>query len=169
MGQHLSPATDVGFFFDNLPWLWFGKVKRGSKKEINLLFLLFLVELRHIGFYWAAVRTSLLRALQLIRQVSVRNNTDLPPTLGGDGLDEALVWICVQGRQCWWETPSCLASGSMLLEMYGLWKVMSTAALCWAGPQQAPRSRVQCFSHRVTWKFPSDGFCLYVQNRCENG
>lgn len=70
--------------------IWFGKVKRGSKKEINLLFLLFLVELQHIGFYWAAVRTSLLRALQLIRQVSIRNNTDLPPTLGGDGLDEAL-------------------------------------------------------------------------------
>lgn len=28
--------------------------------------------------------------------------------------------------------------------------------------------RVQCFSHRGTWKFPSDASCLYVQNRHGN-
>ena len=73
-----------------LIWFWKAKRRRGSKKERALLYFLFLVELQHIGFPRAAVRTSLLRALQLIRQVSIRNNVDLPPALGGDGLDEPL-------------------------------------------------------------------------------
>lgn len=61
-----------------LIWFWKAKRKRGSKKEIILLYFLF----QHIGFSRAAVRTSLVRALQPTRQVSIWN-IDLPPALGG--------------------------------------------------------------------------------------
>ena len=86
MGEHLSPASDVGLLCHpsmTLIWFWKAKRRRGSKKETVLLYFLFLVQLQHTGFPRAAVRTSLLRALQLIRQVSIRNEVDLPPALGG--------------------------------------------------------------------------------------
>lgn len=143
-----------------LIWFWKAKGRRGSKKETVLLCFLFLVELQHIGFPRAAVRTSLLRALQLIDTWYLSDiYQNIYPCIYQSGIHQkqGRPTSCLR-RGAWirWTPPALhepvfkaastdkkhpLASGRALLETYGLQKVISTAAFCWAGSQQAHKSR----------------------------
>lgn len=94
------------------------------------------------GFSQAATRTSLPRAFQISRCCPTEDNRGVALAWGGGWMR----WTSPGWRVPVFREPVLLriilwASWNVLLEMCQLWKVTSVATSCWAGPQQAPRSR----------------------------
>lgn len=90
------------------------------------------------AFSQAVTRTSLLRAFQMSRRCPMEDNRGIAPAWGwmrwtSPGWHDPVFTVLL--------TDILWASWNMLLERCQLWKVTSMAAFCWAGPQQAPRSR----------------------------